>query len=144
MENNNLTKEEYLILKDWEVTKDRIKHFDNVVMTIRVHGIPISTAFLTIGWVLISNNPDLKWIRYVFLFASLYLIPIAFLDFLHYDLMLKSVKHAKKIEKMAIFNNTLKITTKLTSPILTTFHTVSALLVYGIVIVAGFISFIVI
>jgi len=144
MGSENLTKEEYLILKDWEVTKDRIKHFDNVVMTVRVHGIPISTAFLTIGWVLISNNPDLKWVRYVFLFASLYLIPIAFLDFLHYDLMLKSVKHAKKIEKTTPFNNTLKITTKLTSPVLTTFHTVSALLVYGIVIIAGFISFILI
>jgi len=130
----------FLILKDWEITKDRIKHFDDIVMRIRVHGIPISTAFLTIGWALISANPELKWVRYVFLFASLYLLPIAFLDFFHYSLLLKAVKHAQYIENN-YFEGKLQITTKLTSPILTILHTVFAILVYAIVIIAGIASF---
>ncbi len=141
MKEKELSKEEYLLLKDWEMTKDRIKHFDNIIMTVRVHGIPISTAFLTAGWILISDNPNLDWVRYIFLFASLYLIPIAFLDFMHYDLMLKAIKHSKSIESH--FSKKIQITHKLTSRLLTHFHTCCALVVYGIVILAGFVSFII-
>ena len=78
--------------------------------------------------------------RYVFLFASLYLLPIAFLDFFHFNLLLKAVKHAQYIENN-YFDGKLQITTKLTSPILTILHTVFVILVYVIVIIAGIASF---
>jgi hypothetical protein len=42
-------KEMDLVLKDWEMTKDRIKHFDDATIRLRLQGIPIGTAIQAIG-----------------------------------------------------------------------------------------------
>src|SRR6266567_1441091 len=48
----NLSKtDSELYLKDWEMTKDRIKHFDDVVIRIRTQGVPLATAILAAGFV---------------------------------------------------------------------------------------------
>jgi len=139
---------EDLILKDWEMTKDRIKHFDDVVMRIRIGGIPIATAIQAAGFIAYPHIHDLIIIlqlgqhqfqlpalSLIFLASALYLFPIALLDGLHYKLLLIAVNHAKEIESLDNYKGKLQITTKLTSPWLTRIHTFAAYSVY--VFIAG-------
>jgi uncharacterized membrane-anchored protein YitT (DUF2179 family) len=133
-----------LILKDWEMTKDRIKHFDDVVTRLRLQGIPIGTAIQAIGfasfqYVKTVNIGGISATSLIVAMGSIYLIPIFFLDLFHYNLMLISVRHAKEIEALPKYKDKLQITTKLTSRKLTILHTVCAIIVYCGVIAMGFV-----
>jgi len=133
-----------LVLEDWKMTKDRIKHFDDVVIRLRLQGIPIGTAIQAIGIASFQYTQNVRFwninaTSFIILLGSLYLIPIFLLDILHYRLLLISVSHAKQIEAMPTYKDKLQITTKLTSPKLTRLHTICTILVYGFVIAFGFI-----
>ncbi len=137
-----------LTLKDWEMTKDRIKHFDDVVIRLRLQGIPIATAIMAVGLASFPYTHPIRvsifhWVitatSLIIALGSVYLIPIFALDALHYKLLLLSVKHAKEIEQSPKYKGKLQVTTILTSPILTRVHTVCALAVYLGVIVFGFV-----
>jgi len=133
-----------LILKDWEMTKDRIKHFDDVVTRLRLQGIPIGTAIQAIGLASFQYVQSIKiWgvsaASLIIALGSIYLIPIFFLDLLHYNLMLISVRHGKDIEALPKYKGKLQITTKLTSRKLTILHTSCAVIVYCGVIILGLI-----
>jgi hypothetical protein len=133
-----------LILKDWEMTKDRIKHFDDVIIRLRLQGIPIGSAILALG---LSSFQYIKNLQIsgisiaalIVALGSIYLIPIFLLDLVHYNLMLISVRHAKEIEALPKYKNKLQITTKLTSKKLTYLHTACTIIVYCGVIALGFI-----
>jgi len=137
-----------LILKDWEMTKDRIKHFDDVVIRMRLQGIPIATAILAVGLASFPYTHPIKvsilhWVitatSVIIALGSIYLIPIFVLDALHYNLLLRSIEHAKQIEQLPKYKGKLQITTILTSPILTRLHTICAVAVYLGVIAFGFV-----
>lgn len=137
-----------LILKDWEMTKDRIKHFDDVVIRMRLQGIPIATAIMAVGLASFPYTHAIKvflfqWITtatsVIIALGSIYLIPILALDALHYKLLLLSVDHAKRIEQLPKYKGKLQITTVLTSPKLTRLHTICAGAVYLGVIAFGFV-----
>ena len=138
-----MTKED-LILKDWETTKDRIKHFDDTVIRLRLQGIPIGTAIQAVGLASFQYTQDITlWglsaTSLIIALGSIYLIPIFLLDMLHYKLLLISVGHAKEIEAMPKYKGKLQITTKLTSHKLTLLHWACAIAVYLGVIALGFI-----
>lgn len=137
-------KEEDLVLKDWEMTKDRIKHFDNAVIRLRLQGIPIGTAIQAIGLTSFQYTHTLRiWdisaASLIIALGSIYLIPIFALDILHYELMLISVEHGREIEAMPKYRGRLQITTRLTKPWLTRLHWFCAIAVYLGVIILGFI-----
>lgn len=138
-------KEEDLILKDWEMTKDRIKHFDDVVIRLRLQGIPIGTAIQAIGLASFQYTQNIRiWnilsaASLIVALGSIYLIPIFALDMLHYTLLLISVEHARQIEAMPKYKGKLQITTRLTKPLLTKLHWFCAIAVYIGIIIAGFI-----
>jgi len=138
--------DEELFLKDWEVTKDRIKHFDDEVIRLRIQGLPIATAIQAAGWISFpyTKNISVPFLgcttpSFILLFGSVYLIPILALDLFHLKLLLIAVNHARFIETER-FGGKLQITTKLTSRKLTLLHTLAAILVYGFVIVFGLVS----
>ena len=133
-----------LILKDWEMTKDRIKHFDDIVIRLRLQGIPIGTAIQAIGLASFSYTHSIRvWgisaTSFIIALGSIYLIPIFLLDIFHYKLLLISVEHGREIEAMPQYRGKLQITTKLTSRKLTVLHWACAIAVYLGVIVFGFI-----
>ena len=133
-----------LVLEDWKMTKDRIKHFDDVVIRLRLQGIPIGTAIQAIGLASLQYTRNIRiWgisaTSFIVALGSVYLLPIFLLDLLHYNLMLISVRHGKYIEALPAYQGKLQITTKLTSHKLTVLHTVCAILVYSGVIVLGFV-----
>lgn len=137
-------KETDLVLKDWEMTKDRIKHFDDVTIRLRLQGIPIGTAIQAIGLASFQYTQNIRvWgvtaTSLIIALGSIYLIPIFLLDILHYKLMLISVEHAKQIESMSKYKGKLQITTKLTTPKLTLLHWICAMTVYLGVIFFGFV-----
>jgi hypothetical protein len=138
-------KEDDLILKDWEMTKDRIKHFDDVIIRLRLQGIPIGTAIQAIGLASFQYTQNIKILNIlsaaslIVALGSIYLIPIFALDILHYTLLLISVEHARQIEAMPKYKGKLQITTKLTKPWLTKLHWFCAIAVYIGIIIAGFI-----
>jgi len=137
-------KETDLILKDWEMTKDRIKHFDDVTVRLRLQGIPIGTTIQAIGLASFQYTQNIRiWgvtaTSLIIALGSIYLIPIFLLDILHYKLLLISVEHAKQIEAMPKYKDKLQITTRLTSPRLTILHWICAIVVYSGVIILGFI-----
>ena len=134
-----------LILKDWEMTKDRIKHFDDVVIRLRIQGIPIAATIQAAGLASIEYTKDiifcgLSLTSLILIFGSLYLIPIFGLDLFHFKLLIISVNHAKNIEDSSEFKGKLQITSKLTSPILTWLHTILAAAIYLILILFGIIA----
>jgi len=82
-----LSDDDLLQLEDWKVSKDRIKHFDDIIMRTRIGGLPIATglqaaAFLTsntIGKIQPEIFPFDITIFSLIMFASvLYLIPVFF------------------------------------------------------------------
>ena len=133
-----------LVLEDWKMTKDRIKHFDDVVIRLRLQGIPIGTAIQAVGLASVQYTQNIKIggisaASLIVALGSVYLLPIFFLDLLHYNLLLISVKHGKYIEELPAYKGKLNITKKLTSHKLTLLHTVSAIFVYSGVIALGFV-----
>lgn len=133
-----------LILEDWKITKDRIKHFDDVVIRLRLQGIPIATAILAMGLASFEYTHNIKFLginttSLIVALGALYLLPVFFLDMLHYKLLLISVKHGQLIEAIPKYKGKLQITTKLTSPKLTTVHTICAIVIYICIIVCGFV-----
>jgi len=138
-----------LILKDWEITKDRIKHFDDAVIRLRLQGIPIGTAIQAIGLASFSYTHNIRvWgvsaTSLIIALGAIYLIPIFLLDVLHYKLLLISVEHAKEIEAMPKYLGKLRITTKLTSHKLTILHWACAIVVYlGVIILGLFLAYLV-
>jgi len=130
--------DEDLYLKDWEITKDRIKHFDDIVMRIRVQAIPISSAFFIAGWGL--HQEGYEWAPWLFIMAAIYIFPIALLDYFHYILLTKSVSHAIDIEKNK-FNNKLQITSKLTTPYLSFVHSLAATIIYIMIFISAIYCF---
>ena len=134
-----------LLLEEWKLTKDRISHFDEIVIRLRLEGISLALLIIGIGFMIVQYAPtvhvteiDFSAAGLVFIFASAYLIPIFFFDMLHYHLLIQSVEHSISIEKM-IFSDRKSITQKLTSKFLTTIHSVLFIALYLIIISMGFI-----
>jgi len=130
--------DEYFLLEDWKMTKDRIKHFDDVVIRIRVQAIPISSVFFIAGWGLFREG--FGWASWLFILAAIYILPIAVLDYFHYNLLVKAVRHAIDLEQNK-FHNKLQITQKLTSRWLTFLHSFAALGIYSAIFIAALYCF---
>lgn len=138
-----------IILEDWKMTKDRIKHFDDVVMRTRLQGLPIATAlqaaaFLTsdtVGRINVNilnlNIINLPVFSLIILAGLVYLIPVILLDAVHFKLLMQAVKHAQKIEQMSRFKEKLGITTALTGGWLTVLHAGGAAVAYFLIIIVG-------
>ncbi|MHA1672724.1 MAG: hypothetical protein ACTSYI_03770 [Promethearchaeota archaeon] len=110
------------LLEDWRMAKDRIKHFDDVVIKLRLEAIPISGLLITLG---ITQQVDV-----LFLIAAIYLIPIFLLDIVHFTLLIKSVKYALELETK--LNNQVNITTRLTRTWISVLHGLGYLIYFAI------------
>lgn len=139
-------KDEDLVFEDWKMTKDRIKHFDDVCVRIRIGGVPIASAIIGAGLSSFEYTSRISFTigtyninatSIVILFGTFYLLPIFALDMFHFYLLLVSVKHAREIEQREKFKNKLQITTKLTSPALTRIHTGIAVVIYVGIFLTG-------
>jgi hypothetical protein len=126
------------ILEDWKMTKDRIKHFDDLIFRLRLEGIPIASGIIGVGLVSYNYTSDIVLDlgnftigapSLVILLAAFYLMPIFALDMVYYDLLRRAVEHAEKIEE-SHFNETISITRKLTSKYLSIAHTTIAIFIY--------------
>jgi len=134
-----------LLLEDWKMTKDRIKHFDTMVMKLRVQGLPIAAVIQAIAF-FVSSQADgisINILGYEFsvfaiivMTALFYLVPVLFLDVLHFLLLYSSVKHALQLEKNH-FNNKIQITHKLTNKFYTIMHIIGGYGVYALIYVIG-------
>ena len=133
-------------LEDWKMTKDRIKHFDDVVMRTRLQGLPIASAIQasafitadTIGKIELNIFGATFPVFSVLVLAGLfYLVPVILLDVLHFSLLRKAVGHAISIEDHGIFKENLGITKALTSTRLTLLHSVGAYSIYALMILVG-------
>lgn len=103
-----LDKDTDLVFEDWKMTKDRIKHFDDVAIRLRIGGIPIASAIIGAGLasfqytstiVFSIGNFSINATSIVILLGAFYLLPILALDIFHFHLLLISVEHAKQIEQ---------------------------------------------
>lgn len=133
-----------LLLEEWKITKDRISHFDEIVIRLRIEGISLALLIIGIGFTIVQYAPKvyvnlLQWSAagLIFIFASLYLIPIFSFDMLHYYLLLKSVKHSIEIER-ELFLDKIAITQKLTAKTLTVIHSIFFIALYIVIITMGF------
>lgn len=135
-----------LIFEDWKMTKDRIKHFDDTVIRLRLQGIPIATAIMTLALTSIKFTQPIEINLFCFKFCAtslimligaFYIIPIFLLDMVHYKLLILSVEHAISIEKQQKYKDKLKITQVLTSPLLTRLHTWSVNILYVLLFLSG-------
>ena len=135
-----------LILEDWKMTKDGIAHFDDVVIRLRLGGIPIASAIIGAGLASFQYTSEIVFsiagftinaTAIVILLGAFCLLPIFALDMFYYNLLLISVNHARQIEKQEKFKGKLQITTELTSPPLTWTHTAIAIIVYIAVLVTA-------
>ena len=138
--------DEELLLEDWKMTKDRIKHFDDLIFRLRLEGIPIASAIIGIGLassqvtsqiVFTIGSFTLSATSIVILLGALYLIPIFALDWIYYNLLLLAVTHAIDLEKNDKFRNNLQITRTLTHTELTKIHTRVAKTIYILVIMTS-------
>ena len=132
-------KDDDLVLEDWKMTKDRIKHFDDVVIRLRLGGIPIASAIIGAGLASFQYTSKIVFTicdltinatSIVMLLGAFYLLPIFALDVFHFQLLKISVEHARQIERLEKYKDKLQITTKLTSPTLTKVHTLIAIIIY--------------
>lgn len=135
-----------IILEDWKMTKDRIKHFDDILMRTRTQGLPIAAIIQGIGFFTKDRIGDIQIsfaginttvFPMIILAGLLYLIPIVTLDILHFKLLLLSVDRAKEIEELPKFKNKLKITHVLTNRGLSILHATGAYAVYGLIFIFG-------
>jgi hypothetical protein len=141
-------KDEDLVFEDWKMTKDRIKHFDDIVIRLRLESVPITVAIIGAGLgsfqymskvIFRINNYSLSAASIVLLLAAIYILPVCVLDVFHYKLLVIAVNHAKSIEQQERFQGKLQITTKLTSPTLTIIHLVFAMMIYAGLFIAAII-----
>lgn len=137
-----------LQLEDWKMTKDRIKHFDDVIMRTRVGGLPIATGLQTVAFLTSDTigkiHPDLipfnlSIFSLIMISSVFYIIPVFLFDILHFQLLVKAVRHAREIEASDHFKGKLQITTKLTSHKLTTLHRYAGYAIYIAIMVTGII-----
>jgi len=133
-----------LILEDWKMTKDRIKHFDDVVMKTRVQGIPIATAMQIAAFVTAASVGGittgffgLPVFSLIIIASLIYLLPVLLLDIFHFIMLLRAVDHAKSIEEKEPFKGKLQITTKLSSRSMSIFHSIGGYLIYAVVYLTG-------
>jgi len=134
-------------LEDWKMAKDRIKHFDDVIMRTRIQGLPIGTGLQAVAFITSNSIGRVQWdvsgyfsipVFSLIMFASvLYLIPVFLFDIVHFRLLILSVRHAREIENQSCFKDKLQITNKLTSPKLTRLHEFAGYGIYVIVIGSG-------
>ena len=134
-----------LILEDWKMTNDRIKHFDGIIIRLRLGGIPIASAIIGAGLASFKYTSTIMFsiasftinaTSIVILLGAFCLIPICALDMFYYWLLQISVDHAREIEEK-IFKAEL-ITTKLTKRPYTIVHTAIAIFTYIAVILTAF------
>jgi predicted PurR-regulated permease PerM len=135
-----------LILEDWKMTKDRIKHFDDLIFRLRLEGIPIASGIIGVGLASFQYTSDIIFqignftinaTSIVVLLGAFYLMPVFALDMVYYKLLNKAVNHAREIESKE-FNQNLKITGILTSHFLTYAHTAIAIFIYLSLMAASF------
>ena len=117
-----------LTIVNWQMFKDRIKFFDDIISRLRLEGTPICIAIYTFGY--LSNF----WL--VYLLGIFYVFGILCLDLLHMRLLMTSVDKAKQIESK-FENSELSVTTDLESVKRTFIHYFGAGILYGSLIVAG-------
>ncbi|HDQ07937.1 MAG TPA: hypothetical protein ENN44_04070 [Methanoculleus sp.] len=137
-----------LFIEDWKVTKDRIKHFDDIILKIRLEGIPIAVALFSLGYYLIPTLQTYEFPIFgnaapiPFLSASLYICGLMGMDVVHFILLLDSVKHSIWIEDLPQFRGKLQITTKLTDDKITFFHILYTAMFYvSILAVSSYMGF---
>ncbi|MDH5463586.1 MAG: hypothetical protein OEW49_04695 [Nitrosopumilus sp.] len=133
-----------LRLEDWKMAKDRIKHFDDIVMKTRVQGIPIATAMQIAAFVTASSVGhittgffNLPVFSLILISSIIYLVPVVLLDFFHFWLLLKAVSHAKDIESKPPFKGNLRITHVLSNNKYTALHSIGGYLIYSLVFGVG-------
>ena len=140
------------VFEDWKMAKDRIKHFDDVVVRIRLQGLGIAATIMSIGAASLQFTGAVRFplgpftlagSALIVLLGALYLIPVAALDWLHYQLLIRSVGRALEIERLPDYRGKLCITTELTSFKLTRLHNVVLVAVYSGLAVFGVILFLV-
>src|SRR5437667_11909579 len=96
--------------EDWKMAKDRIKHFDDVVVRIRLQGIGIAATIMSIGVAsvrftgvvrIMIGGLSVTGVAAIAFLGSLYLIPVAALDWFHYKLLILYVERALEVENDA-------------------------------------------
>ncbi len=146
-----MAEETDLVFQDWLMTKDRIRHFDEIVVKIRIEGAPIATAIYGIGVLafpyaqqVLLTVPLVGWKlsapSLLFYFGAVYIIAMALMDFLHLKLLGIAVEHARLIEKQEPYKGKLEITTKLTNRPLTALHYGSMFLMYALLAAVGILA----
>ncbi len=131
-----------LMFEDWKMTKDRIKHFDETMLRLRIQGIPMAAAIIAAAFA------SMEYTRHVVVFGfpltslilflgSFYIVPIFGLDYFNFRLLVAAVNHARWIEEQPEFKGKLQVTTKLTSQRFTVNHRLLAFLLYVMLILFG-------
>jgi hypothetical protein len=131
-----------IILEDWKMAKDRIDSFDKSVLQIRIQGIPIVLVFIAIGFAVINITKQFQ-IPFIncngaalpFIFAALFIPPLAVLDYVHYKMLLKAVSYAKKIEESGSFKGLLGITNAISDRKMGNIHTICAISMYILIFI---------
>lgn len=127
------------VFEDWKMAKDRIKHFDDVVVRIRLQGIGIAAAIMSIGVASLEFTGVIRFAigpvtltgaAVIVFLGSLYLFPVLALDWLHYKLLILAVGRAIEIENDPTYQGKLLITHTLTSRRLTFFHNAILVAIY--------------
>ena len=131
--------------EDWKMTNDKIEHFSDIVIRLRLEGISIAGVIIGAGLASFQYTSEIVFnidkitinaTSIVILLGAFYLLPILFLDMYYYKLLVDSVEHAKTIEEEK-YKGKLQIISKLETPGRTTLHRVIALIIYvGVLITA--------
>ena len=131
--------DEDFYLEDWKMTKDRIAHFDNKILTVRLQGIPIATGIQAAGiglsGYLSEMTSPLPLFSLIMAISVLYIIPVFLLDIYNLKLLMLSVKHALDLETQ--LQKKLSITHSLTSDKLSALNKIGGAAVYLVIIVVG-------
>lgn len=124
-------------LEDWKMAKERINQFDQTVVRIRMTGIPIILVIIGVGLTIADTISgytvpvlNCRGAALPFLFAAIYIVPVAVMDIVHYHMLLLAVEHAKSIEDSESFCGLLGLTKRLTTKRLNIFHFVAAMMIY--------------
>ena len=127
-------------LEDWKMTKDRIAHFDNKILTVRLQGMPIATGIQAAGiglsGYLSEIESPLPVFSLIMLVSIVYIIPIFFLDIYNLKLLRLSVGHAIDLERDK-FNKKISITHSLTSDKLSALNKIGGAITYLVIICVG-------
>lgn len=134
-------------LEDWKMAKDRIRHFDDQIVKLRLEGIPIASAIIGVALLSFQYTSDIvvgfgnftiNATSIAILMGAAYLLPIFVLDLFYYNLLGRAVKYAKKLEDEK-FEKKIQITSQLTSKRLSTIHKWTARVIYFSVIITSII-----